>query len=82
MFKQVHAFVKRDAPAAPDANILEATQKKFEDLTKDFNSQIANIDPDTIKTKFNEFFDNVNKAVSIRVKWGVLRVMSYVEDKK
>ncbi|XP_021197806.1 anionic antimicrobial peptide 2 [Helicoverpa armigera] len=62
-----HAFVKRDAPAAApaDANYLENIQKKFQDFTKDFNSQITNtFNPEAMKKQLNSIAESVNKAMS------------------
>ncbi|KAJ8724353.1 hypothetical protein PYW08_015827 [Mythimna loreyi] len=57
------AFVKRDAPVDP--NFLETMQKKMQDFSKDFNSQMAStFDVEAMKKNLNELAESVNKAMA------------------
>ncbi|XP_022826184.1 anionic antimicrobial peptide 2-like [Spodoptera litura] len=60
----VHAFVKRDAPAANN-NYMETLQKQMEEFAKTVNNQMSQaFDPDTIKKNFNELVDNATKTIN------------------
>ncbi|KAJ8719092.1 hypothetical protein PYW07_016648 [Mythimna separata] len=59
------AFVKRDAPPAVDASFVENMQKKLQDFSKDFNSQMAStFDVEAMKKNLNELANSVNKAMA------------------
>ncbi|XP_073952251.1 uncharacterized protein [Choristoneura fumiferana] len=60
----VHAFVKRDAPAAgKDVNYLEDLQKQFGDFSKQVNDKLKEtFNPDELKKGFNDAINNLNKA--------------------
>ncbi|XP_041989255.1 uncharacterized protein LOC121740585 [Aricia agestis] len=64
--KAIHAFVKRDAPAAGDST--QDAFKKIQDSLGEFGKDLSEkageiLNPENIKKNFNELVDSINKGI-------------------